>query len=228
MKKRSKLFKRVLYFCISIFVIIVVTVVFFMVFTVQSIETNATLKQMEYFPNLDRTLIFFVDNNTIRRHFLNDQTIESVLIEPKYPNTLLITLNKRKEAGVVHTKEGLFKVDSHGFIFDTAASGSAYPVIHLETSDLGVGNNITHNTMQIAILSAYFAKEKGIYVTHIYKVENDSIRMVLQSGLTIIIGSKRTAEDIVSSLQTILKTITIETKTVKEIDFRFEKPFISN
>lgn len=227
MKKRSKLFRRLVYLIIVVSVSLVMGTAFYSIFTIKVVETNATPKQMNYFPDLSQTMIFLIDEDIIRRHFLSDPTIDSVSVDPKYPNTLTITLHKRKELGIIYTKQGVFKIDSQGYLFDSAASNSGRPIIHLESSDLSVGNNITHSVMKTAIESAYIAKEKGVFVVDIYEAGNDSVRMVLHSGISIIIGSNRSAEDIVSSLQTILKTITIEAKTVKEIDFRFEKPFIS-
>lgn len=196
-------------------------------FKVKTIETNVSPALMNYFPNLDSDLIFFVNQEKIRRYFLNDPTLESVSIERKYPDTLFINVNRRVQVATVLAKNGNYKVDSSGFIFDTIATSSAFPRIHQEDKNLNVGNNITHKSLKIAIESLNYSNQKGIRFIDIYEGENDTARMILNTGIVVIIGTNLPSEDIISSLQTLLKNITIEGNTVKEIDFRFDKPFIS-
>lgn len=227
MRKRNRIINSIIYVLLFILSFAGLVYLFFTIFKIKSIETNASSQSMNYFPNFDNTLIFGLDEEKIRRHFLSDSTIESIFIKKKYPDTLVITIIKREEAGMILAKNGVFKVDTSGFIYDTASSSSAGPVIHLEDKELNLGNNITHKTMLIAIQSSFMGKRNEIRFVDVYEGENESIRLILDNGVAVIIGTNRSAEEIVSSLQTLLKNITIEGKTVKEIDFRFDKPFIS-
>lgn len=227
MRKKSKTIIRLVYLALFILICVGLVIAFLNIFKVKSIQTNAPSKLMNYFPNLDNDLIFFIDEEKIRRHFLNDPVLESVSIEKKYPDKLFINVNKRIQAATILAKNGNYKTDSSGFIFDISASSSAFPGIHQEDKNFNVGNNITHNALKIAVESLNYSKEKGIRFIDIYEGENDTARMILNSGVVVIIGTNLSSEDIISSLQIILKNITIEGSTVKEIDFRFDKPFIS-
>lgn len=227
MRKKSKTIIRLAYLAIFILICIGLVIAFLNIFKVKSIETNAPSKLMNYFPNLDHDLIFFINEEKIRRYFLSDPTLESVSIERKYPDKILINVNNRVQVATVLARNGNFKVDYSGFIFDTIATSSSFPRIHQEDKNFNVGNNITHKALKTSIESLNYSKQKGIKFIDIYEGENDSARMIINTGIVVIVGTNLPSEDIISSLQVLLKNITIEGNTVKEIDFRFDKPFIS-
>lgn len=226
MRKKNRILFLV-YLVIILSFLFASTLLVINLFKVKNIVTNASPKLMNYFPNLDSELIFFVNEEKIRRHFLSDPSVESISIKKNYPDTLTINLKKREQVGFIIAKNGTFKVDSTGFLFDSASSGSASPIINLPEKELNVGNNITQSTINIALEVLKLAKEKGIIINYLNEGDSDSMRITLDTGLVVVIGSNRTAEEIVSSLQILLKNITIEGKTVREIDFRFDKPFLS-
>ena len=58
------------------------------------------------------------------------------------------------------------------------------------------------------------------------KMQDLSYRVDLASGISVFISSKKDLSLQVSSLQAILKQLTIEGKEAKSIDFRFDKPII--
>lgn len=61
----------------------------------------------------------------------------------------------------------------------------------------------------------------------ISKTGDLSYTVNLEGGISVFISSKKDLDFQVSSLQAILKQLTIEGRQVKSIDFRFDKPVIA-
>ncbi len=86
-------------------------------------------------------------------------------------------------------------------------------------SPLSKGNSISNNDIEGKL------KDAGIPISEI-KSNSDSSYEVTYLGGKITISSKKNIDTQISSLQRILRELTIKGKGFKTIDFRFEKPIV--
>ncbi len=227
MKKNRTLFKILYALLISSFTVVVILVISY-TFRLKVINTTALPKDMEGFPPLGKQYLFLISEEKIRNYFLKNPTVKNVTIVKKYPHTLVIDIQYRNKLAEVFAKNGLFEIDVDGVIFNKLATSSASTRLNLTNSDVGLGTIITQNSLIEALKIVNIAKDKNIYIVDISQFENGEISLVLSIGTHVIIGTNAKAEEIVSSLQMILKHFTIEGKSISKIDFRFDKPYITS
>jgi len=68
--------------------------------------------------------------------------------------------------------------------------------------------------------------EKNIKYSDVSTSKDLSFLIILEDGNEVIVDPNKDIEQQLSSLQLIISQLTIEGKTFKKLDFRFEKPFI--
>ncbi len=85
---------------------------------------------------------------------------------------------------------------------------------------------VTRNGSQEAKKIETLVLNAQISVLSISPHADSSYKIVLQDGGEVIISLKKSIEKQITSLQPILKQLTIEGKKFNRIDFRFDKPLV--
>ncbi|MCL5970790.1 MAG: FtsQ-type POTRA domain-containing protein [Patescibacteria group bacterium] len=197
------------------------------VFKIKNIETTAREEDMQGFPYLGNRYLFSIYEAELNKFFLRNPEIKKISVQKRFPNTLYIDVVYRTKLAQIFSDDNLFILDEEGLIFEREASLSALPLIQEKPKSLNLGTNITQSNILVALKILNTANRYNLRFVDIVPLDESTVEMSLDNGTRIVIGLNAKAEDIVSSLQMILKRFTIEGKTISKIDYRFEKPVIT-
>lgn len=198
-------------------------------FKIKTIKTNAYPKDLDKFPNFADKYLFEVSDDEVKNYFYSIPKVKTVAIERKYPNTLVIDVKYRNSSALVKAKNGYYLVDNEGIVYDMVVNqGAGLPVINLYQQDVDIGTNITQNGVKITLDIVNLARQTELFkINEILVLPEGIIYFNLNDGMQVVIKENSKAEEIVSSLQTIIRRFTIEGKSISTVDFRFEKPFVT-
>lgn len=225
--RKSNGISKLIYASIASLVILIIFFGISEIFKVRIINTNARLEDMEGFPPLGKKYIFNVSESLIKQYFLKNPQVEEVEIEKKLPNTLVIKVNYRTRLAHVLAENGMFNIDEKGLVFEKIASSSSLPLIHLETKKINLNTNITQNNLKLVLSILKQSNLQNLKVVDVISHDDETVSFTTSEGIEVIAGFNLKAEDIVSSLQMIIRRFTIEGKLISKIDFRFDKPVIT-
>lgn len=225
--RKTKVLVKILYSISSSIVLVLVLFGLSSFFKIRVIETNADPVLLKDLSKLADYYIFFLPEDKIKNHFLKNPVVKEVKITRKYPRTIFIELTYRDKTAMIFAKNSFFIVDETGFIFEKVSTNSGYPIVNLENQEVGLGTNITHNNLNKVLRIIKLARDRNMQFIDIRMLTNDDISMHLDQGVQVVIGKSLEAEEIVSSLQIMIKRFTIEGKIPKKIDFRFTKPVVT-
>ena len=91
----------------------------------------------------------------------------------------------------------------------------------LFVSPLAKNINSQNKTLEDLLTSAH------VPFASVSKTNDSMYKIILSNGMMVFLDPKKDLNSEVSSLQAILKQLTIEGKEAKSIDFRFDKPVIA-
>lgn len=226
MRKRNTFIKLIYSISISL---LILTVIFGIsnLFKVRNIETSAKSSDMIGFPAFGGRSIFSSFNKEVENHFFNNAQIKEVVVRKKYPDTLFIEVKYRERTAQIETLEGIYVVDSSGVIFEKLEKPTDLPLIRLADKKVDLGTNITQNNLLFSLKFLEQIDKNIVRIVDIVPKDDQIIEVKLQEGTLVVIKTDRKVEEIVSSLQMIMKQFTIEGKFISKIDFRFDKPVLS-
>lgn len=139
-----------------------------------------------------------------------------------FPNNFEINLSKRDETYNVQATNGVFKLDSEGFVLgetDESTSSMELDVIYDKT--LEVGKKIEDASLQAGLI--YSDLNQRI------KIENDQVEFNLDNGGKVILPQNTAisrVNNFYNILQKIIQKYSIDNRQIEFIDLRFEKPVI--
>ncbi len=209
---------------------LVILLIFFGVselFKIRRIETTARVPDMDGFPALGGKYLFNISDGDIKKHFVNNPEVRDIVIHKKFPNTLVIDVNYRNRIAQVLAENGNFIIDEQGFIFEKVATSSGLPIINLSPKKVNLGTNITQDNIKLALSILNLSIPQNLQIVETILLDDKTVSLTTGEGIQVVTGINTKPEDIVSSLQIILRRFTIEGKIISKIDFRFEKPVIT-
>ncbi len=217
------------FFYVITFSIITFLILFFLssFFRVEVLETNAYPELLKGLPDLKNQSILWLPQEEIKKHFLKNFKVKEVKITKKLPKTIVVNLVYRERLVLVVAKNGLFFSDEEGFIFENSTNEIGYPLLNLQNKEINLGIIITQKNILKALRIVKLFNDEKIQIINITPLTEEEILLTLNQGTLVLIGSDLEPEQIVSSLQKIIKRFTIEGKTIKKIDFRFNNPIVS-
>lgn len=225
--KKIKTISKILYSIAASLIVILILIGFSSLLKVKIIETNARSPDVVGLPFVGGKYIFSLPEDKIKDYFLKNPSVKEVKVVKKFPKTVFIDVIYRYKTAVVSARNGLFIVDEGGYVFEKIATNSGLPLLNIETKEVNLGTNITQNSLSKALKIVRLSQDSNIRIVNITPLDETGVSLTLDQGTLVFIDSNSQAEEIVSSLQMIIKRFTIEGKILSKIDFRFEKPVIS-
>lgn len=224
---KTKTLTKIIYALIVSIIVLILILTLPGIFRIRSIETNAKPSDMEGFPLLGDQYLFTVSESKVKQFLLKNPTIKNVVIKKQYPGTLKIEVVYRQEVAQINTNKGIYIVDGDGFVFEKVSTPSALPVLKLDNKEVDLNTNITQKNIKTALKILEISEDKNLLFTDIIPLNDETISLIMRQTTQVIIGTNAKPEDIVSSLQMIVRRFTIEGKTIGKIDFRFDKPVVT-
>lgn len=238
MRKKKKtvlsLFKK-----ISIFVILIVSIVGLVVFVktaliVKKIDCrfNQTACPGEIWMDLmsltiGKNIIFLSTKNLVGQVEKTNPLLKEVKIKKNLPNHLFFELRKREpQAALKNPEKGFWIIDEEGFLLEKT-NETELPVILVEQPiNLNVGEKIVEKETVWAVNLLKGLKFRLLKPKTAKIVSPRQIEVELDDKPLVIFSSLKEADFQLDSLQLIFSRSKIEGRNLKQVDLRFDKPVV--
>lgn len=175
--------------------------------------------------------VFNISCSQIERVLENDLRVEKVSTGYGWPNVLKIYVNERKPAVYVECAYGGYaKIAASGHVLEVGKGikdATAPFVSGWKLGNIYTGDKVDDEGM-LALLKFLSKLDKTVQgrIAEIVMEPNSKIKILLSSGIPIIIGDYQDLEKKIDTFNTVYNEL--ETKRVKAayIDLSFEKPYI--
>ena len=166
---------------------------------------------------------FFLKQNLIkeklRKKFI---CIKDVDLNYKFPNKLDLKITERKPALVVSMS---FIVDEEGFVFARKDEEINIPKVEIVGFDIKMGAVFPDNIIKKSLSVFNFLSKISLNVRDA-KISQER-ELIIISDMKIIFNLYDDIESKLASLQLILNQAKIESRVLKYVDLRFDKPVIT-
>ena len=197
--------------------------------------TGSQIITMEDINNLgnipDPLNIFNVDRKQLKQALEADYRVEKADISFGWPNVLRITVTDRKPALYVACEDGRFaKLDPTGHVIDVSngiQDGTAPFFSGWSTANVDLGAVVEDEEIQG--LLKFLGKMDESLRARIEEISIDDryrIKIYLQNGVPIIIGTYENAEGKLDQFKAICQELEQKKIKAKYIDLTYEKPYI--
>lgn len=175
--------------------------------------------------------IFNVNRKHLKQALEQDYRVEKVDISFAWPNVLRITVTDRKPALYVACEDGRFaKLDPTGHVIDVSngiKDGTAPFFSGWSTANVDLGDVVEDEEIQG--LLGFLGKldtELRSRIEEIYIDDQYRLRLYLQDGVPIIIGTYENAEKKIDQFRAICQELERNKIKAEYINLTFEKPYI--
>ena len=238
MRKKKKtvlsLFKK-----ISIFVILIVSIVGLVVFVKTALivkKINCRLNQtacpgeiwMELMSlAIGKNIVFFPTKDLVSQIKESHPLLKEVKIKKSLPNHLSFELKKREPQAALKSPrgEGFWIVDEEGFLLEKANEIELSVILVEQPINLNVGEKVEKETVwTINLLKSL--KFRLLMPKTARIVSPRQIEIELDDELLVIFSSLKEVNFQLDSLQLIFSRSKIEGRNLEQIDLRFDKPVV--
>jgi cell division septal protein FtsQ len=154
-------------------------------------------------------------------------TIDTLQLEKKMPDRLIVYLSKKTSLAVVEVKDGYLEVDHEGTILAVLAQPSDLPLVVISGLSLNGQEKKIESTPLLTCLDAlYQLLFQNIPVRRVEIRNEREFVLDLKTGPQVTFSLEGNTKEQVDSLHLILERAKIEGKEMKTIDLRFSKPVI--
>lgn len=157
----------------------------------------------------------------LKHDFMN----RKVVVQKVFPNTIIVTLEKRKAVVAFATLsgDGYFLLDRDGVVVEFVKTTNLPYISAPELPGLVVGHEAEDKFRRAASITYLVFRSQGVKQV---KLENSTIVAQLQSGLRVIFPLEGDPQVLMGALQLILARSRMMDKLPKEIDLRYSKPVL--
>lgn len=148
--------------------------------------------------------------------------IGKVIVEKKYPQTVVAIINERKPVAKVANPGGAFYlIDDEGVVFAQADSGgSSLSEVLLDLGEeVSLGSIVSSDILELILL-------EDPKILQIKYVRATSVELKSDEVPLILFSRQKEVSEQIRSLQTVWQKYKIEGKALKKIDLRFDKPVV--
>lgn len=194
-------------------------------------QFNGNLCQSEIWWDLTsssvgKNILFFSTKNLTLQIQNKYPNLKSLAISKKFPQELIVKIEKREPKAIVKTSEEFFVVDDQGFVLEKSQKSGLPLILFEKPVSLGINEQFTQSEI---IWAVNLVEKMKFYLftpkeTRIISPRN--IEVSLDRGLMVIFSSKKSETIQLDSLQFIFSRSKIESKGIKKIDLRFDKPVV--
>ncbi len=124
-------------------------------------------------------------------------------------------------------QQPFFLVDENGVVFSQVATTSGVPVLIMpQNITYKPGDNIDQARLKNVVTILSNLREMSYIVNNVSFLSDGNIQILLASEQKILIGVDKNPQNLLNSLQLIVRQAKIEGKTWQKIDLRFDKPVV--
>jgi cell division septal protein FtsQ len=155
-------------------------------------------------------------------------TIDTVRLEKKLPDRLMVYLSKKTPLAVVEVKDGYLEVDHEGTILTVLTQPSDLPLVVVSGLSLNGQQKKLESIPLLTCLEAlYQLLFQNISVRRVEIRNEREFVLDLKTGPQVTFSLEGDTKEEVDSLHLILERAKIEGKEMKMIDLRFSKPVVT-
>jgi len=163
---------------------------------------------------------------------IKNSIVESVNIEPIFPNKIKLTVKFYSPAAVLIGRDNLFYLAYDGrILFKTKKQkDNQLPLINyyqrLTDQLWSTGSYLSFSDLKATLYFIQFFKEIEYQVKEVIIKSEDMIIFLSDSNRQILLTNKKDERQQAAQLKIIIKQLKIKGKDFKKIDLRFDKPVI--
>lgn len=213
----------------AIFLIILASGLFWYVFRLKRIIVVAQRKPQVSYEDLKAANLIFLNSQEVSEQIVSqDRHILSVFVKKQFPSTIIVDVSFRKPYALLRTSDLLYELDCEGVILEEASASSplvpvvetsqgSFPLTALPDSRVAKALQLNREIAKQSIRIERIRMEPAISAYHIYTNEDEEF----------IVPYSEDIARLAASLQLTMSRFRIEGKSVRTIDFRFNKPVVT-
>lgn len=221
--------KRTLAKVFPLLVFIAMTALFY-AFRVQQVELHGT-KHITGLSDVQHELIFLVNEEKITKKLLSQNPhLASILIEKKYPNTILLTAKESKIQASLVVDTGYYDLTKNARVIGKhhelkkgstiIKTGQLYPYTAYQ-----VGDTISSLPLSTSLYLLSRLYEIGLYIDTI-EVKGFDVLVFTKGETQYLFLAGENPEEQYNKLFTVVRGLSLQGKKYKSIDVRFAKPVV--
>ncbi len=152
--------------------------------------------------------------------------LEEVHIQVKFPNKVRITYKERLQKAMLKTKNDSLFLDEQGFLFASHEVVPNLPILEDSQNDWFVGSTLELQKFQFAISSVLSFNRLQLTPRNYVFEGNHDLKVVTQEGYTILFDTNKNFDLQFATLEVLLQDLKTTGKNYKQIDLRFDRPYV--
>jgi cell division septal protein FtsQ len=210
--------------CITLFGGILYTVLY--KFDVRQIEFESDGMEITVNERLITGNVLFFPADKVRQDLLREYPqLKDVLIQKKFPHTILIKPMLRKPYARLTTTKATYGIDEEGKVIAIGTTETRLPDIRIDLPIVRVGTKVTDGNVMKAL--EFLQQSKSfLTVTTVQTTEDGMSLKAISDKTEILFTQNQSIETVMATLQTIITGVRIKGTMPKVIDVRFSKPVV--
>jgi cell division septal protein FtsQ len=200
-------------------------------FRIKIIEVDSDKKNLIAEENYLNKNILFLSENTISQTLINNNpTAKAIIVKKVYPDKLIITVVENQPLAVLKVNNGYFLVDNQGkIIYKRKELPKDFPLIKyyqlLDFYAYNAGDTIDYQEIKKAL---YFLDKCTGLGLKIISIDINGLNMIALHLVdrNIIFTTEKDQFNQMDQLGKIIRQFKISGQNYKNLDFRFDKPFV--
>lgn len=229
LKDKRKFIPQILFLFICLLAILSIYSYLY-IFRIKTIVVNGNLKNLYGLETIiNNSLISFDKEKATQILLKNNFLVQNIYFTKSYPDKLLISFSTKEIYAQIEGKQGIYFISFDGYILQKTSNinSDQIPLIQDKTHDYFVGNIVDRPILSIIELIANIKKVVINPIRIMIDRPTSTATIELDSGTQIIISLTKDNTSIPASLQIIVSRFRIESRTLRTIDFRFDKPIVT-
>lgn len=173
---------------------------------------------------LSKNLLFFPSEKIARELVSESPTIESVIINKKYPHTLHISIKQHQPIAILVSPNQKLLISKNGVVIGDAIATTTLPQLIFNEAIVRPGSFITNEQIKFS-LNLITVLPEELIILKVFSYDTNSIRLESEN-MQIIISQKKEITESMATLQNLISGFRIKGIMPKHIDLRFDKPII--
>lgn len=197
------------------------------IFTIRNVEVSGEAVNIVIDPvKLPRNLLFFPVDSVTEQILKAYPLVKSVTLKKRYPSTLIVIITPRKPFAIVGVEKEIYALDADGVVLGKYPNNTDLPTITIALSPMQPGDRVADRAVTAAI---GFLRETASMtsVSDIVIHDASSLRAYADT-MSIVFPQHADMRTLARTLQTMISGFRIKGTLPKTIDFRFDKPVITN
>lgn len=171
--------------------------------------------------------LLFLPVSTLRQQLLSTYPLlGDVRFERKFPNTLIVHLERRSAYALLQSSGNSYAVDAYGLVLGSIEYTDRYPLLRFEIGILPIGSRIHDDRVEAAL--SFLRRMAGHAVIKSVEIRDAQSIQAKMDNTNIFLPQTGDVSAKADTLQIIMEGFRMKGTLPTVIDLRYEKPIITH